>query len=151
MSTFINLAEVIYPIGSVYCSKINISPALNFGGTWSEVKNALLSTVGYGGASGGQYSGNNTMTVDQMPGHEHKVSRWNSADNSWEDIDFQNTNVSEGSGWLLLSGAEGTIRTARAMSTGGANLSTHTIIHSIVGCEPLSFLFQEGDVVCLHS
>lgn len=34
---------------------------------------------------------------------------------------------------------------------GGANLSTHTIIHSIVGCEPLSFLIQGGDVVCLHS
>ena len=143
MSTFINLAEVIYPIGSVYCSKINISPALNFGGTWLEVKNALLSTVGYGGASGGQYSGNNTMTVDQMPSHEHKVSRWNSTNNSWEDIDFQNSNVSRGSGWLLLSGAEDTIRTARAMSTGGQTLLPIQLFTLLLGANCLAFSLKK--------
>nr|DAR16932.1 MAG TPA: hypothetical protein [Caudoviricetes sp.] len=32
---------------------------------------------------------------------------------------------------------------------GGGNLSTHTIMPYIVGCEPLSFFFQGGDVAWL--
>lgn len=48
---FINIMDIVYPIGTAYMSTTSTSPATLFGGTWSEVKNALLSTIGYGGAS----------------------------------------------------------------------------------------------------
>ena len=141
--------DIVYPIGTAYMSTTSTSPATLFGGTWLEVKNALLSTIGYGGATAGQYSGNNTMTEKQMPAHGHKVDRWNSIDSSWENIDFQQSDASSGSHWYIPSGAEGTPRTLWARNVGGGNLSTHTIMPYIVGCEPLSFFFQGGDVAWL--
>lgn len=138
--------DIVYPIGTAYMSTTSTSPATLFGGTWSEVKNALLSTIGYGGATAGQYSGNNSMTKEQMPAHDHKVARWESNGGYWEELDFQQTNASGGSLWFSLAGAAGTSKTAWAKSTGG-NPSTHTIIPSIVGCELLSFSLQDGDVV----
>lgn len=143
---FINIMDIVYPIGTAYMSTTSTSPATLFGGTWSEVKNALLSTIGYGGATAGQYSGNNSMTKEQMPAHDHKVARWESNGGYWEELDFQQTNASGGSLWFSLAGAVGTSKTAWAKSTGG-NPSTHTIIPSIVGCELLSFSPQDGDVV----
>lgn len=144
---FINIMDIVYPIGTAYMSTTSTSPATLFGGTWSEVKNALLSTIGYGGATAGQYSGNNSMTKEQMPAHDHKVARWESNGGYWEELDFQQTNASGGSLWFSLAGAAGTSKTTWAKSTGGGNPSTHTIIPSIVGCELLSFSLQDGDVV----
>ena len=115
---FINIMDIVYPIGTAYMSTTSTSPATLFGGTWSEVKNALLSTIGYGGATAGQYSGNNTMTEKQMPAHEHDIKRRriNSYD---DDVDFQNSNVGAGSGWFILSGAINSGIRAYATSTGG--------------------------------
>lgn len=115
---FINIMDIVYPVGAAYMSTTSTSPATLFGGTWLEVKNALLSTIGYGGATAGQYSGNNSMTKEQMPTHGHKVDRWNSANNVWENIDFQSSDTSSGSKWLIPSGAEGTSRTLWARSVG---------------------------------
>lgn len=96
------------------------SPASIFVGQWSQIKNALIAATGFGGNTSGKYSGNNTMTINQMPKHEHKVARWNSKTNKSEAVDFQSSNVDSGTGWLLLSGASGTERTAYATSVGGS-------------------------------
>lgn len=96
------------------------SPASIFVGQWSQIKNALIAATGFGGNTFGKYSGNNTMTIDQMPKHQHKVARWNSKTNKSEDVDFQNSNVDSGTGWLLLSGASGTGKTAYATLMGGS-------------------------------
>lgn len=59
-----------YPIGSIYISTNNISPAFLFGGSWEELKDhATLMTDS--SATLGNYSGNNTMSVEQMPKHNH--------------------------------------------------------------------------------
>lgn len=42
MSTFVNLLEVIYPVGSIYQSMNSTSPATLFGGTWSAIKSRFL-------------------------------------------------------------------------------------------------------------
>lgn len=41
MSTFINLLEVVYPVGSYYLTTSSISPAASFGGTWSCVNDSF--------------------------------------------------------------------------------------------------------------
>lgn len=41
MSTFINLLEVVYPVGSYYITTSSISPAASFGGTWNCVNDSF--------------------------------------------------------------------------------------------------------------
>lgn len=95
------------------------NPASFFAGQWSQIKDALIAANGFGGNIPGSYNGNNIMTINQMPSHEHKVARWNAETHTYEDLDFQFTNASGGNGWLSLAGAEGTSRTAWATKVGG--------------------------------
>lgn len=37
MSSFVNLMDIVYPVGSVYYSFSSISPATRFGGTWEQI------------------------------------------------------------------------------------------------------------------
>ena len=60
--------DVLHPVGSFYFSNSNESPSSLFGGTWQQIKNAVIragSTTGYEG------SDNMTLTVNQMPSHRH--------------------------------------------------------------------------------
>lgn len=41
MSTFVNLLEIVYPVGSYYITTSSTSPASSFGGTWSCVNNSF--------------------------------------------------------------------------------------------------------------
>ena len=61
-----------YPIGSVYISFSDISPASLFGGTWERVKDKFLLASGDTytvGSTGG--SATHTLTVEEMPSHYH--------------------------------------------------------------------------------
>lgn len=42
MSNFVNLMDIIYPIGSVYISFNSTSPAASVGGTWELLDNVFL-------------------------------------------------------------------------------------------------------------
>lgn len=81
MSTFINLAEVIYPVGSIYESTSSVSPATIFGGTWSAISGRMLiganSTYAIK-STGGEAT--HTLTDDEMPEHSHGM-RLKYADN----------------------------------------------------------------------
>lgn len=82
MSTFINLAEVIYPVGSIYESTSSVSPATIFGGTWSAISGRMLiganSTYAIK-STGGEAT--HTLTDNEMPEHNHGM-RLKYADNS---------------------------------------------------------------------
>lgn len=64
MANFVNLMDIIYPVGSIYMSTNNISPASFIGGTWAQIQDAVLAASGnsYSGAVNG-YHGNKAMTV----------------------------------------------------------------------------------------
>ena len=69
---YINLLQMVYPIGAIYQSTSATSPASIIGGTWSAIQNRFL--VGAGGsykvnATGGETS--HTLTVNEMPRHKH--------------------------------------------------------------------------------
>lgn len=62
----------IYPIGSIYISTDETSPAELFGGIWERIKDTFLLAAGdtyEAGETGG--SSTHTLTVDEMPSHNH--------------------------------------------------------------------------------
>lgn len=70
--TVTNIVDMIYPIGSIYMSTANTSPAAFLGGTWEQIKDRFLLSAGddySAGGSGGE--ANHTLTVDEMPSHTH--------------------------------------------------------------------------------
>lgn len=67
-----NLLLTIYPIGSIYMSTNNTSPATLFGGTWEQIQDRFLLAAGSSyaaGTTGGEV--NHTLTISEMPNHSH--------------------------------------------------------------------------------
>ena len=61
-----------YPVGAIYISTVDTSPASLFGGTWERLKDRFLLAAGdtyAAGATGGEEK--HTLTVDEMPQHNH--------------------------------------------------------------------------------
>lgn len=63
--------KVVYPIGSIYISVNNTSPAELFGGTWTQITDTFLLSSGTNtaGATGGEKEV--TLTLNQAPAHTH--------------------------------------------------------------------------------
>ena len=71
-----DLAEKIYPIGSIYMSVNNTNPSVLFGGTWEQIKDTFLLSAGdtyTAGATGGEAT--HTLTVNEMPSHTHTFKK----------------------------------------------------------------------------
>lgn len=83
MANWINLLDVIYPIGSLYFSTKSASPSSSIGGAWNQIKDKTL--VGCGenfaaGSIGGEIE--HTLTIDEMPRHNHLMGDfWHTASN----------------------------------------------------------------------
>lgn len=78
-----NLINYIYPVGSIYISINEVSPAVLFGGTWEKIENRFLLAAGSDyatGSIGGEAE--HILTVDEIPSHKHTMTRqqWYSAD-----------------------------------------------------------------------
>lgn len=68
------LLDTYYPIGRIYFSTVNVSPASFMGGSWARIQDRFLLCAGTtyaAGTTGGE--ANVTLTVDQMPNHDHGV------------------------------------------------------------------------------
>ena len=66
------ILQKVYPVGSIYMSVNNASPATLFGGTWEQIQDRFLLAAGStysAGATGG--AATHTLTVDEMPSHGH--------------------------------------------------------------------------------
>ena len=46
MSTWVNFLEILYPVGSVYISAVDRSPAESIGGTWEKIEGKFLLSSG---------------------------------------------------------------------------------------------------------
>lgn len=63
-----------YPVGAIYISTVDTSPASLFGGTWERLKDRFLLAAGdtyAAGATGGEAE--HTLTVNEMPEHNHDL------------------------------------------------------------------------------
>lgn len=70
-----SIAEMIYPVGSIYMSVSSTNPAMLFGGTWEKIEGKFLLASGGGydtGSTGGEAV--HTLTVDEMPAHNHVMN-----------------------------------------------------------------------------
>ena len=71
MATWVNLMDIVYPIGSMYFSATSTSPASTVGGTWSQIKGAVIAATGSNGFASVNYGGSLKMSIKQMPTHSH--------------------------------------------------------------------------------
>lgn len=77
------LADIIYPVGSIYISVNNTNPSTYYGGTWEQIKDRFLL------ACGNTYSNGATGGSDK---HSHNLSN-----NGWANI------VMHGSGYICYN------------------------------------------------
>lgn len=62
------IIDLIYPVGSIYMSANNVSPANLFGGTWQQIKDRFLLACGStynAGATGGEAT--HSLTKNEIP------------------------------------------------------------------------------------
>ena len=82
---YVNLLEIVYPIGSLYFSVVNTSPASIVGGTWQRISGACIRAFADGDGIGiDNYGGEDTHTLSiaEMPRHNHETSWQNTP---WND------------------------------------------------------------------
>ena len=70
-----DLLNRVYPVGSIYMSAVNVSPASFLGGTWQAIEQGrMLMAAGSswqaGTAGGAAY---HALTVQEMPAHDHSA------------------------------------------------------------------------------
>lgn len=69
------IVDIVYPVGAVYISVNETSPATLFGGTWARIKDRFLLAAGDTYAAGRMDgSASHKITVEEMPAHTHKVT-----------------------------------------------------------------------------
>lgn len=74
MASWVNLLDVIYPVGSCYFSISSISPASIIGGTWVAMLGGMLGLTGSTGvATAGSNGGSRKISENQMPKHRHTL------------------------------------------------------------------------------
>lgn len=131
MATWVNIMDIIYPVGSVYLNKSSTSPASTIGGTWTQIKGATLAATGANGFAGGvSYGGSLKISVNQIPSHIHPIAVHMSGDNA----DFE-------SGLSYTSG--GTNNTAFIQETGGKTICLTTGV-ATSGIALHNFFLAEG-------
>lgn len=71
-----DLLNRVYPVGSIYMSAVNVSPASFLGGTWQAIEQGrMLMAAGsswQAGTTGGAVY--HTLTVREMPAHDHSAT-----------------------------------------------------------------------------
>lgn len=64
----------VFPVGAIYLSTTQVSPASMFGGTWEQIKDRFLLAAGStytNGSTGGEAT--HTLTLAETPPHSHSV------------------------------------------------------------------------------
>ena len=77
----------LFPIGSIYINVNTTNPGTIFGGTWEQIKDTFLLCSGStysNGSTGGSASHvhetqGHTLTIAEMPSHNHKPNNYNTA------------------------------------------------------------------------
>lgn len=155
------LLERIYPVGAIYMSVNNISPAAFLGGKWTQIQNTFLLAAGSSyaaGSTGGEAT--HMLTSNEMPSHGHAVDGSTKAANDTHTHTVNITGTTSSSGLhthrvgvvqdVTVGGSRGRISSTRAATTyhnsfeDGAHTHTVTIagstgvkntghIHEVVG------------------
>ena len=122
--TVADILQNVYPVGAIYLSANNISPASLFGGTWEQIQDRFLLGAGSAytaGSIGGEST--HTLTVQEMPVHSHTVNAHSHA------IGLDNDTTVGTYGWSLHINSNGTSVTGahKTVTSGTSSPNTNTI------------------------
>lgn len=67
MATWVNILDVLYPVGSVYFSTAGTSPASTIGGSWTQIKGAVIAAYGSNGYTLKNYGGSLAISNSHLP------------------------------------------------------------------------------------
>ena len=98
----------IYPVGSIYISTDETSPAELFGGTWERIKDTFLLASGdiyEPGTTGGESEV--TLTINEMPSHNHTVKGTVGAGGYAEGVSFGNSATPGYTSYVGMAGVGG--------------------------------------------
>lgn len=73
-------AQGAYPVGAIYLSVTDVDPSSLFGGTWERIGGRFLlgaDNTYAAGSTGGEAA--RTMTIDEMPKHNHEIDNLNAS------------------------------------------------------------------------
>ena len=137
MVKWINLLEVVYPIGSIYQSTKSISPASIIGGAWKQITAKFLLGAGENytcGQIGGEEE--HTLTTDEIPSHNHDINLYyHSNGGGNRGVNRSQWSDANDSGRRFVTG-----------HTGGGNLTT-TCLHIkqfLFGKEQTNIFYEKG-------
>ncbi len=137
--------DAMYPVGAIYISTNNTSPATLFGGSWTPLSGYVLRAASSGvkvntnasdggadsvsytpkGSNSGGSVGNTTLTVNQIPAHSHsQASCTNPGNHSHTLNSYQEYN---GGGTYYRTFAYSSSNAVSSNGTGAAGGHTHTI------------------------
>ena len=83
-------AQGAYPVGAIYLSVTGANPASLFGGTWERIGGRFLlgaDSTHAAGSTGGESA--HTLTVDEMPRHNHEIDNLNSSGSATQFMTVQ--------------------------------------------------------------
>ena len=86
MSNYVNLVDIVYPVGSVYISFHSTSPASSIGGTWTQITDKVL-RASTNTNTGGEDT--HKLTVGEMPPHTHHISTKQAGNNIATNLPYQ--------------------------------------------------------------
>ena len=71
-----DLLNRVYPVGSIYMSAVNVSPASFFGGTWQAIEQGRMLMAAGSSWQAGTTGGNayHTLTIAELPAHNHSAT-----------------------------------------------------------------------------
>ena len=71
-----DLLNKVYPVGSIYMSVVNISPASFLGGTWQAIEQGRMLMAAGSSWQAGTTGGNayHTLTIAELPAHNHSAT-----------------------------------------------------------------------------
>lgn len=132
-----DLLDKVYPVGAVYISVSNTSPATLFGGTWEQIHDRFLlsSSDSYPlGGIGGE--ANHTLSVNEMPSHNHSQNSHSHETNTTSktltgeiycEIDANGATGSLGNGIVSRGSTQKCSGTAGTINIGSIKIdATHT-------------------------
>ena len=121
---WISLLDIVYPVGSIYISVVDKSPAEIVGGTWTglfnstQLRNYVPGGTVEGQAPLGDYAGSNFISVEQLPAHKHSAS--GTVNGYIQKYDADSTRLYGGtSGYFRYSGVQNAPVTVTVQNVGG--------------------------------
>lgn len=126
MSNFVNLLDIVYPVGSIYQSMNAKSPVDFIGGTWTKI-NTFLYGADTANKTGGEAT--HTLSLNEMPAHNHNGST-GGAGNHNHTVDGRIIAWYGQGGGNVLQGAGnyfGSVGTFGGQYTSESGNHTHTI------------------------